>query len=249
ALRDEEILSSEDGLLDLWLGRRRDRLLDEILGSVDENAGGLAAGVLQDLPTRRVWCVSGDLGPTESLGVRPGSVPIDTPQVDGSARRDGVQDGAGRELLVGIEVLVPAAALDPRACWNLAEHVPDPVRAVFRRVTAPELDPHQGEPEPDDVSVCIGERGDDGGGRGRGRSVTRRPRSRRCRPGESWRRPEAVESRPPDLWASRHSLRGRRRRRARAARCAAYARQPVPQSIRSLASAAVSRRRPPRTRP
>jgi hypothetical protein len=59
-----EVLGPEDHLLDLFLGREGDRVLDQLLRSIDE-VGGLAVGIFQDLAAGRVRGVTGDPGPAE----------------------------------------------------------------------------------------------------------------------------------------------------------------------------------------
>ena len=54
ALGEEEVLGAEDRLLDLFLGRERDRAIDPLLRSIDENPCGLALRVFQGLAAGRV---------------------------------------------------------------------------------------------------------------------------------------------------------------------------------------------------
>jgi len=82
-------------------------------------------------------------------------VPIDSSQVDGRVRRDCVEGHASGELLVRVEVLVPATPLDPGAGWDLGEDVPDTVRTVVGGAAVAKIDPDHREPEADQVPVSV----------------------------------------------------------------------------------------------
>src|SRR4029079_5358331 len=109
----------------------------------------------EEVPAGRIRGVASDLGPAKRLGVGPGGVPIDSSQVDGRVRRDCVEGRASGELLVRVEVLVPATPLDPGAGWDLGEDVPDPVRTVVGGAAVAKVDPDHREPEADEVPVGV----------------------------------------------------------------------------------------------
>ncbi len=165
-LREQELLRTEDGLLDLELRRRRDCPCDQLLGVVDEDARGLSRGVAKNTSSGWIRRVPGDLGATQGLGVRPCGVSVHAANEDGRVRCNGVERRPGGELLVRVQVLVPAAALDPGTGRDLREDRPDALGAVRGGTAAPEVDPDQREPEADDVTVGIGQGGHDDGARG-----------------------------------------------------------------------------------
>jgi hypothetical protein len=115
ALGGEKVLGAKDGCFDLGVAGEGDGALEQVFGTVDEDPGRFAAGVVVDAAPGRIRSVAGDLGAPEGFGIGPGGVAVDASEEDGRVGSDGIEGGPGGELFVRETGLVPAPPLDPGA--------------------------------------------------------------------------------------------------------------------------------------
>ena len=100
-------------LVEARLRRRRDEPADDVLGQVDQDAGGLAVAVLHDQAARRVRGAARDAGAGERVAAGPGRVAVHADERDRVPGRRAIERGARREPLPGPARLVPPAPGDP----------------------------------------------------------------------------------------------------------------------------------------
>ncbi|MNS56260.1 hypothetical protein D3C72_891140 [compost metagenome] len=147
-------------------GRRRVGLgherIDQSHGPVDQQAGGPAVGVLEDLAARGGGRLRRDPGGGQGGAGGRDRVAVGTAQQDHPTGGGGVQIGGGQEALLGPTGLDPAAPDDDALRVGLGP-VAEPRHRLDDRGRALQVQRHLAPADAVQMGVAVGEAGEEGG--------------------------------------------------------------------------------------
>ena len=169
AIAEQDLLRFGERLVDLGRCRLGNGFADELAGGIDKHS-------VVDLTPVRCRRGGGHARGLHRCAVGDDRMAVDALEHDRPVGDDGVEVGGGREALVGPQLLVPAAALDPLHVRVRCGIVAKPLLQLRQRSTAGDIEPQRVESEVDDVSMGVDQARHQGAAAGVDRRAGFRPR-------------------------------------------------------------------------